>query len=142
MQRSAVTASRLLVLALLCATLGACAGDTGGSGGACAGPVLLADDDVVTPGAELVIRGENFIDGCVDSAANGTPVGTQSPYGSVEIVVTQEQEVILAQEALPDGEGAFEVTLTVPADLGSDPIEIGAPDIVGAEPLTLTVTTG
>lgn len=136
------SSSRRFILVLLCSTLpvAGCGSDSAaGSGGGCSAPQILSEQESAAPGAELAIRGETFMDGCVDGAANGTPYGTASPHTSVAIVVMQADEIVVETEAAPDSAGSFDLTLELPDDLGSEPIMITAPDIVGAESLTLPV---
>lgn len=132
----------LVALASILLASGGCAGqEGGGSGGGCAAPFIVSAPEEASPGGELALHGEGFIDGCVDGAANGTPVGTASPYDTVEVVVIQAGEILLSQSAEPDDEGYFDLTVQLPSQLGVDPLTITTPDIVAAETLTLDVAT-
>ncbi|NCD18968.1 MAG: hypothetical protein EOL89_03125 [Actinobacteria bacterium] len=89
----------------------------------------------------MEINGTGFFDGCVDTSANGTPQGEMSAYATVAIVVTQGEEVVVEDGAVPvDPDGTFETTLLLPEDLSTEPITVTAPDIAGSEPLLLRIS--
>ena len=122
--------------------LAGCRGEAAGSSaGGCEAPRVIAEQAVASPGERLEISGTGFFDGCVDTSANGTPQGEMSAYATVAIVVTQDEEVVVEEGAVPvDPDGTFQITLDLPEDLSTEPITVTAPDVAGTEPLVLTIS--
>lgn len=95
---------RLICLLAVGATLASagCDGESdGSSAGGCEAPRVFVEQAVASPGERLEISGTGFFDGCVDTSGNGTPQGDMSAYATAAIVVTQGEEVVVEQGAVP-----------------------------------------
>ncbi|WP_143426998.1 hypothetical protein [Georgenia soli] len=110
---------------------------------ACVAPHVSVEPAVARPGDEVTVRGVAMVDGCadaisVDEHGNQTPNETQSPIGSIDVILrTGEFDIVLATVDA-DANGEFEVTVVVPEGTPSGTMQVST-DVEHTEPDELEI---
>ena len=138
------TRARLIAAALLgTGLLAGCAGaEADEEGAACAAPMISVSPASATAGEEVVVLGENFLDGCPGASASDREglslAEPTAPYADIAIqMVDSEGSVTLAMvDAGTDG--TFEVTVPVPQDQQPGVVEL-ITDVPGTTPAELVI---
>jgi hypothetical protein len=136
--------SGLLAAAVALAGCGSSAdgdGQHGGRGGAamsCAAPVFDISPRTVRAGDPVSVHGRWFVANCADTVVNGVR-DAEVPIDEVRLRLTAADHEYPLATVHPDATGAFDVTVTLPADVQPGPATL---DDAGGhgQPLPLTIS--
>lgn len=106
---------------------------------ACATPVLGVEPSSATAGAQIQIRGENFLDGCPDSSSDALAVTDAIfPHTAVEVQLIDAQYSVVLTTVDAEDDGTFEVTVSLPDQVASGVVELTT-DVTDTSPVELIV---
>lgn len=131
--RVALTAAGTVVL------VGCGASEQDGQGAACASPALGVEPSSATAGAQIQIRGENFLDGCPD-ASSDVLAATDAvlPHTSIEVQLLDAQGSVVLTTVDAEDDGTFEATVSLPEQVASGVVELTT-DVTDTRPAELIV---
>ena len=131
--RVALSAAGALVLA------GCGSSEQDGQSAACAAPVLGVEPSSTTAGAQIQIRGENFLDGCPDASSDAlAATDAILPHTAIDLQLTDAQNSVVLTTVDAEDDGTFEVTVSLPDQLAPGVVELTT-DVTDTSPAELIV---
>lgn len=129
-------------LALGLLLVGCAEAEPGGEAAACSAPTLSVQPGSTTAGGQIVVHGENFLDGCPEGSLGERDTIVASdpavPYASINLQVLDGVELVTLAMVDAGEDGTFEVAVQVPRGLDSGVIEVTS-DVEGTAPASLVI---